>query len=234
MKLVFDIETVGEDFDSIDDSTKENLMRWLKREAQSETEYNSMLEDLKNSLGFSPLTGKVVAVGVLDISKNNGVVYYSTDDNIPSETEEDNFKFKIASEAEMLEKFWQGAKEYSEFISFNGRSFDVPFLMIRSAINRIKPTIDLLSYRYLNMQKGGAVHIDLFDQLSFYGAVRKKSSLHLWCRAFGIPSPKADVTGDDVARLFKEKQFLKIAKYNTRDLIATKELYNYWYQYLKM
>jgi len=234
MKLVFDIETVGEDFDSIDEHTKENLSRWLKKEAKNETEYNASLDDLKNSLGFSPLTGKIVTIGVLDVEKNSGVIYYSTDDNAPSEFEENGFKFKVASERDMLDRFWYGAKEYSEFISFNGRSFDVPFLMVRSAINGIKPNVDLLSYRYLSSQKSGAVHVDLFDQLSFYGTVRRKSSLHLWCRAFGITSPKQDVTGDDVARLFKEKQFLQIAKYNTRDLIATKELYNYWYKYLKI
>ncbi|MEA2113163.1 MAG: hypothetical protein U9P63_00705 [Patescibacteria group bacterium] len=55
-----------------------------------------------------------------------------------------------------------------------------------------------------------------------------KSSLHLWSRAFGIKSPKAQgVTGDDVGRLFKEKKFLDIVKYNVGDLTATKELYKY-------
>ena len=41
------------------------------------------------------------------------------------------------------------------------------------------------------------------------------------------------VTGDDVARLFKEKKFKKIAEYNVRDLYATKELYEYWDKYLR-
>ncbi|HRZ29970.1 MAG TPA: hypothetical protein P5052_04565 [Candidatus Paceibacterota bacterium] len=44
----------------------------------------------------------------------------------------------------------------------------------------------------------------------------------------GIPSPKADgVKGDDVKMLFENQDYLTIAKYNTRDLIATKELYDY-------
>ena len=140
----------------------------------------------------------------------------------------------MENEKEMLENFWKGVTEYNEFISFNGRGFDVPFLVARSAIHKIKPTKDLMSNRYLGSQKFGAVHIDLLDQLSFYGAVRRKGNLHLWSRAFGIKSPKADgISGDDVGKLYKEKKFLDIARYNARDLRATKELYDYWQKYMR-
>jgi len=44
-----------------------------------------------------------------------------------------------------------------------------------------------------------------------------------------IESPKAQgVTGDDVGRLFVEKKYLDIAKYNVLDLRATKALYEKW------
>jgi len=139
------------------------------------------------------------------------------------------------TEAEMLKAFWEAASKYDEFVSFNGRAFDAPFLAVRSAINKIRPTKDLMSNRYVSSQKFGAVHIDLLDQLTFYGAVRKKGNLHLWSRAFGIESPKAQgITGDDVGRLFKEKKFLDIAKYNVGDLKATRELYKYWVEYIRM
>ncbi len=53
-------------------------------------------------------------------------------------------------------------------------------------------------------------------------------------RAFGIKSPKAEgITGDDVGPLFKDKKFLEIAKYNVGDLKATKELYDYWNNYIR-
>jgi len=75
----------------------------------------------------------------------------------------------------------------------------------------------------------------LQDLLTFYGSVRKKGSLHLWSRALGIKSPKADgVTGDDVGRLFKEKKYLEIAKYNVGDIRATRELYKVWTQFFKI
>lgn len=233
-KIIFDIETVGENFDELDITTQDVLTRWIKKEFGSNDEYQEALRDVKEGLGFSPLTGEIVAIGVLDCEKNKGVVYFQSPGEDMKEIEENGIKYKPMSEKEMLESFWNGAKNYEEFVSFNGRAFDVPFLMVRSAIHSIRPTKDLMSNRYVNSQKFASKHIDLLDQLTFYGAVRKKGNLHLWSRAFGIESPKAQgITGDDVSRLFKEKKFLDIAKYNVGDLMATKKLYEYWEKYIK-
>lgn len=233
-KLVFDIETVGVDFDALDKTTQEVLTRWIKKESSSETDYQEALRELKEGLGFSPLTGEIVAIGVLDCGKNQGVVYFQASNESIKEFNENGIIFKQATEKEMLKKFWQGAKEYDEFIGFNSRGFDVPFMMVRSAVHGVKPTRNLMEGRYLYQQRD-CRHIDLQDQLTFYGAVRKKGSLHLWSRVFGIKSPKLEgVTGDDVGRLFKEKKFLEIAKYNVGDLTATKELYERWEKYLNL
>ena len=241
MALIFDIETIGEDWENIDKATQDSLTRWIKREAGEEEEkYNVMLKDLKEGLGFSPLTGEIVAIGIYDNEKNKGVVYFSAstaDKQSAGEGVEEwvdgKFTFKPRTEEEMLTDFWQGAKNYGELVSFNGRSFDVPFLLVRSAVHRVKPTINLMSNRYLSSQYGTR-HIDLLDQLSFYGAVRRKGNLHLYCRALGIKSPKASgVTGDDVGRLFREGEYKKIAEYNSWDLTATAELYKIWREYIQ-
>lgn len=232
-RLVFDIETVGEDFDLLDETTQSVLTRWIKREASDEGEYEESLKELKEGLGFSPLTGEIVAIGVLDVDSDKGAVYFQAPDAGLSETEDGNIKFKPMSEKEMLEQFWNLARTCTEFISFNGRAFDAPFMMIRSAVHGVVSTRDLMEGRYTYQQRN-CRHTDLADQLSFYGATRRKGSLHLYCRAFGIKSPKAEgVSGDDVAGLFKEKRFLDIATYNVGDLVATKALYEKWEQYLK-
>jgi DNA polymerase elongation subunit (family B) len=234
MALIFDIETIGEDYEKLDETTQESLTRWIKKETQNEKEYGVALEDLKNGLGFSPLTGEIVAIGALDSDKDKGAVYFQSPEEKQEESDADGIKFKPMAEKEMLEQFWKLCESYQEFVSFNGMGFDVPFLMIRSAIHNVRPSKNLMSNRYLGSQKFDAKHIDLMDQLSFYGAMRKKGTLHLWCRAFGIKSPKAGgVTGDDVGKLFKDKEYLKIAKYNSGDLVATRELYKYWRDYLK-
>lgn len=233
--LIFDIETIGEDYDSLDATTQKMLTRWLKKESYDDEEYEQALADIKNGLGFSPLTGEIVAIGVLDMEKNKGAVYYQAPGQENADEEIEGIVFKQKTEAEMLESFWQGAKNYQNFVSFNGRCFDVPYTMVRSAVHKIKPTKNLMANRYLNYQRDDAKHIDLLDQLSFYGTVKRKGSLHLWSRAFGIKSPKADgVDGDDVAGLFKEKKFLDIAKYNVGDLRATKELYEQWKEFFDL
>lgn len=232
-KLIFDIETVGEDFEKLDSITQEVLTRWIKKESNNSKEYQAALQDLKDGLGFSPLTGQVIVIGILDCEKNQGTIYFQAPGEKLKEFTEAGIKFKPATEKEMLENFWREAANYQEFISFSGRSFDAPFLMVRSAVYKIKPTKDLMSNRYLNSQKFSSQHIDLLDQLTFYGAVRRKGGLHLWSRIFGIKSPKEEVSGDEVNRLFKEKKFIEIAKYNFEDLKATKALYEIWQNYFR-
>lgn len=233
-RLIFDIETIGEDFDTLDETTQESLTRWIKKESGNDKEYREALQELKEGLGFSPLTGEIVAIGVLNYEKDQGVVYFQAPNKKLEEFEEGKFKYKPMTEAEMLATFWQGAMNFDEFVTFNGRGFDVPFLNVRSAIHGIKPTKDLMSNRYISNQRFGAAHVDLLDQLSYYGALRRKGSLHLWSRAFGIESPKTGgVTGDDVSDLFKNKKYKEIAVYNGRDLEATKALYDVWNTYLR-
>ncbi|MCX5657493.1 MAG: hypothetical protein NTZ48_04630 [Candidatus Omnitrophica bacterium] len=102
--------------------------------------------------------------------------------------------------------------------------------MIRSAIRKIKPTINLMPYRFDPKE-----HVDLFDVLSFYGSVRKKFNLHMWCKAFGIKSPKeSGVTGYEVGDMFREGKFMEIARYCLGDLQATRELLSYWERFIKI
>src|SRR3989338_7003761 len=219
-KLIFDIETVGVEFDSLDEKAKEFLLFY----ADSPEE----IENVKNGLGFSTITGEVVAIGILNPDTDKGAVYFQAGKNI-EKTEDKNAQYvPCLNEKEVLEHFWESATHYNQFITFNGHSFDCPFVTIRSAILKIKPTKSLIHNRYYD-----APHFDLYDRLTNFGAVRFKRSLHMWCQAFGISSPKAKgVSGDDVARLYKEKEYLKIAKYCFDDIKATKELYRYWEKYI--
>lgn len=220
-RLIFDIETVGVDFDSLDAKSKELLLSYAESPEQE--------ADIKNGLGFSPLTGEIVAIGILNPDTNRGAVYYQAGKKL-EKSEEKNVQYIPSSdEKEVLRNFWEAATHYNQFITFNGHSFDCPFLMIRSAVMKVKPTKNLMHNRYWD-----SPHFDLLDRLTNFGAVRFRRGLHLWCQAFGIKSPKADgITGDDVSALFKGKKYLDIAKYCFGDIVATKELYNYWEKYIK-
>lgn len=231
-KLVFDIETVGQDWDSIDELTRENLTKWLKRENLSDEDLAFKVENVKDETGLSPLTGEIVSIAFYDADRNAGAVYFQAPEGKGIAFEENGIKYQSMTESEILDAFWKVAQKYNEFITFNGRGFDAPFMMIRSAILGVVPSVDLMEGRYLYQQRG-VKHIDLYDQLSFYGASSKKGSLHLFCRAFDIPSPKTGGSGNEVGHLFKEKEYEKIARYNMGDVIATKELYLRWEKYLK-
>ncbi len=227
--LVFDIETVGEPWPGFDNTTKKALTNWISQSANNEVEYEKEIERVKSQLGFSPLTGKVVALGMYDLERSLGAVYYTGDGSGEIHTDGD-FTFKERSEKELLEDFWEGARSYDVFVTFNGRAFDLPFLMHRSAIWGVKPDTALLGQRYLNRQ-GIPYHVDLLDELTFYGAM-KRQSLHMYCRAYGIPSPKGEGGGAAVAELFRQKKFRDLAAYSARDVIATTELYQKWKQHL--
>ncbi len=232
--LVFDIETVGENFDELDETSQDVLTRWIKLESESSEDYTAALGNLKAGMGFSPLTGEIVAIGIRDAERKKGAVYFQASPKGKEQSfEEGDCKFEVMSEKEMLRRFWEVVEKYDTFVTFNGRTFDVPFLMVRSAIHGIRPSKNLLGNRYLNYHPSNARHIDLLDQLTFYGALRKKGSLHLWCRAFGIESPKAQgVDGDDVKALYENGKSDDIARYNARDLQATAELYQRYLQFL--
>lgn len=228
--LVFDIETVGEDWSAFDQVTKDSLGRWIERTVNTPEEKVAKLRDLREGLGFSPFTGSIVAISLYDVERAQGAAYYISE--MEEEYEEGDFVLRSLSEKRMLELFWEGARSYDTFVTFNGRGFDVPFLMVRSAVHGVRPTRDLMEGRYLYQQKHTR-HVDLQDQLSWYGAMMRRPSLHIVARAFGLESPKVDgISGDDVAELFNAKKFRDIAAYNIRDVRATTALYEKWLEFL--
>jgi len=101
-------------------------------------------------------------------------------------------------------------------------------LHLRSALLKIKPTKNLMPYRYDHK-----IHCDLMEQLTFYNSVRK-FNLDFYTKAFGIESPKkAGIDGAQVGELYQQKKYKEIARYCVRDLKATQRLYEYWEKYLK-
>jgi DNA polymerase elongation subunit (family B) len=219
-RVIFDIETVGVDFENLDPSTQSYMLRFAETEDDEER--------IKESLSFYPLTGEIVAIGMLNPDSQKGAVYFQTPNDLLLPFEENGIRYECGTEKEILEKFWNSIKSYDQFITFNGRSFDCPFIMIRSAVNKVKPTRDLMPNRY------NGCHIDLLDQLTFFGASKRRFSLDMWCKTFNIKSPKADgITGLDVKDLFKNGKYIDIAKYCAGDLFATRELLLIWEQYIK-
>ncbi len=233
-KLVFDLETTSMPYEEVDLITKKKLEAEAKELASLNGEdFETILQQKKDELGFSPATGEIVALGVYDPDNKKGAVYFQSKDKVYNE-EKEGIKYISMSEKDILLKFWELIRGVDELVGFNSRMFDAPYVMIRSAIHGIRPSKDLLSNRYISSQKYEMRHVDLFDQLSFYGAARYRGSLNLWCHAFGIESPKTeDVDGAAVHQMFRDGRCLEIAEYNARDIVSTAKLYEYWYKYLR-
>jgi len=214
-RVVFDIETLAYPLESFDDEQREYLLKF----ATNEKEQQETIERL--SLG--PLTAHVIAIAMLNPDTGKGQVFYEHPGGARSIDESGMVEYIPGEEREILENFWGAISRFRQFITFNGRSFDCPFLMIRSAVLGVKASRNLVPYRYKSDES-----FDLMEQLTFYGAVRKYS-LDFCCKAFGIHSPKSDgMTGKDLGSVFANGEYERIARYCMGDVKATAELFGKW------
>jgi len=213
-RIVIDIETAGLPWESWDEETQEYLVRRSGPEPDEDA--------VKERLGLSGLTGKVITIGMMNPDTRKGGVYYEVpgDGEKVGEIEEEGAVFRAGSEAEILQMFWNDIEKYNVWITYNGRTFDIPFLMQRSLILGIKPSKNLDSPRFRVKP-----HCDLMDILSFFGATRPYS-LSFWCKTLGITDPKAEgVDGSEVGGLYEAGKYEDIARYCMRDVAATSELF---------
>ena len=224
--LIFDIETTGKDWDSIPEATQYALTKWIGQQPISDVEKDRLSEAAKEKLGLSPFTGEVISLAMYDLERKQGAVYFAADGSVTDYNDGD-WKYKVRTEKELLEDFWETARSYDAFVTFNGRTFDIPFLLHRSLINDVRPTKELTGQRFLNRQNP-PYHIDLLDEFSFYGAMQRRPSLQLLCDAYTIPYEKVGMGGEDVTEYFTHKRFRDIAEKNAADVVATTALYEKW------
>jgi len=163
-----------------------------------------------------------------DLERQIGAVYFVADDSV-TDYQDGVWKYKGRTEKELIEDFWESARSYDVFVTFNGRTFDVPFLLHRSLIAGVRPTVELTGQRYITRQTA-PYHVDLLDEFSFYGTMNRRPSLQLLCSAYGVGYEKEAVGGEDVADLYSTKQFRDIAEKNAADVTATTTLYDRWRQ----
>lgn len=228
MNLVFDIETVGFDFESLSETQQEFLLRYAEQEPES-VKKETMIENAKRCISLYPFTAKIVCLAMMNTETNKMMVLFENQNEESWEAEEEGVKYQSASEEEMLTRFWKYSSKAEKLVSFNGRGFDLPFIMMRSAMLKIKPTKNFIKNRF-----DSSAHIDLLEQFTFYG-LTKKFNLDFYCQAFGIESPKAQgITGMEVKELYKAGRTKDVAIYCGKDVAATYQLYKIWNEYLNI
>jgi DNA polymerase elongation subunit (family B) len=104
----------------------------------------------------------------------------------------------------------------------NGKEFDFPYLGRRYLINGLP-----LPVVFADIQNKKPWEVKLIDtmQLWKFGDFKSFTSLELLCAVFGIESPKGDIDGSQVGRVYwEEKDYARIARYCERDVVATAQV----------
>jgi hypothetical protein len=111
-------------------------------------------------------------------------------------------------------------------VSFNGRSYDIPVLVHFFASRGMKiPKILKDAFQQKRWQY--RPHVDLREAFCGSG-LYNQGTLHDYCIAYGVDSPKKSCDGSKVSELYAAGKFQEIAEYNLADAIATYKLYQKW------
>ena len=212
--IAFDIEVAGFPWEEVDEITRGYLLSRARTPEDREA--------VPERTALDPGLGKIIAIGMWNLEADRGLLFLEGDSEPRREWEKvPGSEIHRGDEAEILRGFWDVVgRKRPRLVTYNGRGYDGPFLMIRSAQLGIAPSMNLVPYRY-----DIGEHCDLQDCLSFQGTRRGNYSLDYWCRRFDVDSPKGSIDGSQVGRYYREGRVDDIGEYCLRDVRATAELY---------
>lgn len=209
--LFLDIETVPEEQNFSDlDKTKQDLWE-LKSKYQRRDEFTA--EEFYPSAGIWAEFGKIICISVGYFTFQNDVRTFRTTSFYGEERK------LLKDFKSLLISHFSQAKHL--LCAHNGKEFDFPYIARRMIINNIE-----LPYK-LNLfgKKPWEVpHLDTLDLWKF-GDYKNYTSLKLLTNVLGIPSPKDDIDGSEVYRVFyEENEIDRIINYCEKDTIAVAQV----------
>ena len=114
-----------------------------------------------------------------------------------------------------------GQRTGATLCAHNGKEFDFPYIARRMLINGIEiPEL-------LNIAGKKPWEVALLDTMELwkFGDYKNYTSLNLLTCIFGIPSPKDDIDGSQVADVYyRENNLERIAIYCEKDVLAIAQL----------
>jgi 3'-5' exonuclease len=168
-------------------------------------------EELYNKAGIYAEFSKIVCIGL---------GYYSYSDFRVKAIAGDN-------EAEILNEFIKIVNQFFNkdehfFCAHNGKEFDYPFLSRRMLVNGISfPK----NFQLQGLKPWEVKHLDTMEMWKF-GDAKNFTSLNLLAHAFNLPSPKDEMDGSQVAKVYyEEKNIEKIKTYCLKDVITLAKIY---------
>ena len=212
--LVIDIETVSgsEDIEKLPPALKKHWER--KAEFIRKPEEKSAEDLYEDRAAIYAEFGKVIVIGMGFFHETDGQPALRVK-SIASENEAallNEFRNFIE------EKFDQ---ENLRLCAHNGKEFDFPYIARRMVINKI-PIPEKLNL--FGKKPWEVPHLDTMELWKF-GDFKHYTSLKLLTKTLGIPSPKEDIDGSQVANVYyKEKNLNRIVTYCEKDVIAIAQL----------
>jgi|SRR5690606_296112 predicted PolB exonuclease-like 3'-5' exonuclease len=210
--LFLDIETVPEvqNFSELDD-TKQHL--WEQKSKYQRKEDESA-EAFYERAGIWAEFGKIVCISV---------GYFKLQGDLR--------KFRVTSffgeEIKILKDFKNLLTTHFNdtkhlLCAHNGKEFDFPYIARRMIIHQI----ELPSKLNLFGKKPWEVpHLDTLELWKF-GDYKNYTSLKLLTHILGIPSPKDDIDGSEVYRVYYEEQEIdRIVTYCEKDTVAVAQIF---------
>ena len=209
--LFLDIETVPQfpTFTDLDEKTKQLYSQKTKFLQKDNTH---TAEDLYDRAGIYAEFGKIICISVGYIHEG------SLGEQIRLKS------FYNSDEETLLREFVNLLEENYKFAilcGHNAKEFDFPYICRRLLIHGITlPTIlDIAGKKPWEIN-----HLDTMELWKF-GDYKAYTSLALLCHIFQIPTPKDDISGEDVARVFyEEKNLERIKVYCEKDVVALIQL----------
>ena len=209
--LFIDIETVpmASQYDELDENFKS---LWDKKSVYLSKNDEDDPSTLFERAGIYAEFGKIVCIsaGRIQNDEIKTKSYYS-----------DNEKRLLQEFADDLSIFTRSIPNLY-LCAHNGKEFDFPYIIRRMIINQI-PIPYILNTR--NKNRYDIPFIDTMEMWKF-GDYKHFTSLALLCELFGIPTPKDDIDGSEVARVYYEENDLeRIKQYCEKDVTALIEVY---------
>lgn len=133
---------------------------------------------------------------------------------------ENDEKLLLYQFAEMLNKW--AADGSKSLCAHNGKEFDFPYLCRRFIINNI-PIPGLL--QLAGKKPWEVSHVDTLELWKF-GDYKSYTSLNLLAHTLGIPTPKDDIDGSMVWKVYwEEKNIERIVTYCQKDVITVTQVF---------
>ncbi len=212
--LFFDIETVPQTFEYKElDERGQGL--WDRKTRFIQERENLNAEEVYEKAGIYAEFGKVVCISLGFVLHKEG----ETQIRIKSIANED--------EIVLLQEFLDLLNSYYNspdflFCAHNGKEFDIPFLCRRILINNLKIPYML---NVSGKKPWEIKHLDTMELWKF-GDFKNYTSLDLLTYVFKIPTPKDDMDGSQVAKVFYQNKDLdRIIQYCEKDVVATIQLF---------